>query len=294
MGRHEPGSLSPATPRPATLIPAAHSPAFTRVFAWYTRRLLSRSFHAVRMDRSSLPALREARADSRPLVLVLNHASWWDPLLAFALGEMCFPGRLGIAPIDAEQLQKFAFFRKIGLFGINPDDPRSLPLMLDYVDRFTRSTPAAIIAITPQGRFTDPREPVRIRPGAAAIASRLAPNVRALALTVEYTFWQAKRPEIFLRAEAIAAPIARSTPAWHRAIESAMQNSAAALARLVIARDESAFEPLFESSGASVNPAYDLWLKLRGKHAHIAARRSTFAPTTAPHTPTSPASGGTA
>jgi 1-acyl-sn-glycerol-3-phosphate acyltransferase len=264
MGRRE----------PSPLIPAAHSPAFSRVFAWYTRRLLSRSFHAVRIDRASLPALQDASADPRPLLLVLNHASWWDPLLAFAIGSKSFPGRIGIAPIDAEQLQKFAFFRKIGLFGINPDDPSSLSLMLDYAHDFTRTNPHAIIAITPQGRFTDPREHVRIRPGAAAIAARLAPNIRALALSVEYAFWQSKRPEIFLRAETVTPPTAHSTPSWHRTIESTMQRSAAALSRLVIARDESAFTPLLESSAAAVNPAYDLWLKLRGKQPTIAARRS--------------------
>ena len=35
--------------------------------------------------------------------------------------------------MDREQLERFRFFRRIGMFGIDPDDPESLEAMRTYV-----------------------------------------------------------------------------------------------------------------------------------------------------------------
>lgn len=48
------------------------------------------------------------------------------------------------------------------------------------------------------------------------------------------------------------------------------------LAAQVIRRDPEAFESLVSRRGASVNPAYDLLLRLRGRQGEIATRRSNI------------------
>lgn len=270
MGRQR-GLVTTATSNDL-ILPAKHSPGFARVFAWYTRRLLAKKFHALRLAQGGQLLASQLDADPRPVILLLNHSSWWDPLIGFAVGSNLLQSRTGIAPMDRAQLERFSFFRKLGIFGLDPDNPSSMSAMLGYAADFCKQAPRPTIALTPQGRFTDVREPIVLRPGAAALCSALG-NVRATILSIEYAFWQDQRPEVFMRLADVPAPQTPSTTAWHRALTTSMIDSSEALAQLVIARNPAAFDPFLSRSGSAVNPAYDLFLKLRGKSGAIAARR---------------------
>lgn len=261
--------------RGGQLIPAAHADWFAKGFGAYNRRLIAKRFHALRLALGSREVLTAINSEPRPVIITLNHASWWDPLVMLALGSLLMPSRRGIAPIDAEQLRRFTFFRKLGLFGIDPDDPASMSAMLDYVLAWFRANQRPTLALTTQGRFTDVREPIVNRPGAAAVAARLGPgDCAVLSIAIEYAFWQDQRPEIFVRAALIDAPAQNTTAAWHRTIQSGMRANADQLARRVIARDPSVFEVVLGSGAAKINPAYDLWLRIRGRSGAIQARRT--------------------
>lgn len=239
-----------------------------KVFAWYAGRLLRKRFAAVRCAPGTVEAIRGLADVQGPALLAMSHASWWDPIVASYLWRAHLPGRATYAPMDARELARFRFMRKLGLFGIDPDDRRSLPLMLEYLGRVVAKEPQSLLLITPQGRFTDPRQPMVVRPGAAAIASRLGVR-HAVALAVEYTFWNDAKPEVFLRAMPIEAPTAASTAAWQGAIAETMRVNGERLAELVIARDPKGFEELV-SREARVHPVYDLWLRLTGRGRGIA------------------------
>lgn len=261
---------------------------FRAFFARYARRMLAKDFHRVNLTPASRVASAAFNAHAGPAILVMNHASWWDPLVALVVGSELFPSRKAIAPMHSEQLKRFAFMRRLGMFGIDPDNPASLSAMSAYVASFFQSHPAPArptLILTPQGTFTDPREPIRVRPGAAAISAE-TPGVLVASLSIEYGFWQSRRPELFLRFETLAAPNGSraddageqgraSTTSWHRVITSGMQANADALATLVKARDPAPFESLFRTRGSSINPAYDLWLRLRGKSGEIELRRES-------------------
>jgi hypothetical protein len=176
--------------------------------------------------------------------------------------------------MDVEQLRKFGFFRRLGLFGVDPSDARSYSAMVAYVLERFASESRPTLWITPQGSFADVREPVRMRPGAAAIAAR-TPRVRVLSVAMEYGFWLDQKPELFVRAAVVSPPASPSTPHWHGAMEAAMNANAGELSRLVIARDASSFAPLLgagDATNARVHPVYDWWLRLRGKDARLRDR----------------------
>lgn len=268
----------------AELIPARPDERFARVFEWYARRLLRSRFAGVHVAHGSADEAKNVAKYDGPVFLLLNHASWWDPIVGFVVGRKLLPGRSGLAPMDASQLRTFRFFTRLGLFGINPDDPASLSAMTSYVSEWMTTHERSTLAITPQGRFTDVREPIRLRPGAAHIAAKLASTghtPRALALNIEYAFWNDQRPEVFLSITRIREPDVPSTTAWHRALESGLQSGASALARLVIARDPAGFAPLLDqrASGPRINRVYDLMLKLRGRSPEIStAQRQSREP----------------
>jgi 1-acyl-sn-glycerol-3-phosphate acyltransferase len=277
------------------LIPATPREGFARVFTWYTRRLLRKRFHRVHATPRTLELLREMNAFAGPAVMCCTHSSWWDPLVALLFQRERMPLRQHYSPIEAEQLARFRFFRKLGLFGIDPDDPRSLAAMAEYIDELRQRNPRFTLGITPQGRFADPREPIRLRPGAAAIATRL-PEVRVLVAAIEYAFWQDSRPSVFVDAIEVPAPVPASTAGWHRNISAHMQHAADELSRLVIARDAEPFAVVVGpglGTATSVNPLHGLWLRLRGRAGEIQSRRGSSMPVDAAFTsPATPIGGG--
>lgn len=254
------------------VLPATPREGFARVFAWYTRRLLSKKFFAVRITESGLETLRTF-ADNGPGVVIMNHASWWDPLIGFHLARTLTPNHAALAPMQLDQLKKFAFFRKVGVFGLDPDAPRALRAMSDYLRDRWNANPRTILWITPQGELTDVRASLKLRPGAAACAA-LRADVSCAALAIELGFWNEQRPELFLHAVPLS-PERRSISSWNRAMTDSLAAAQRQLAQRVIARDGSAFVNLLGGASASINPIYNAWLRLRGKNVALDVRRDT-------------------
>lgn len=266
---------------PDVLWPAAISPRLRGAFSWWIVKMLRRSFHAVRVARGSAQALvrHDAPADGpapRPLIVAMNHQSWWDPLVGMYLWRRLLPGRTLLGPMELRQLRTFAFMRRVALFGIEPDHPAALGQMLRYVGASFARDPSTVFWLTPQGRFVDVRQPVRVRPGAGAVAARLGgergDGVDVVSVAVEYWFGLQKRPEILIRCHPIVCDRG-TTIGWTRALNEGMSANAGALARLVVDRDEGAFETLLGGGNARINPLYDLWLRARGRSGAVRATR---------------------
>jgi len=258
--------IHPATSQEPTLIPGASNPRFVAVFAWYVKRLLRKKFFALRLTDGSQKLLQEVRNTEQPLLVLFTHSSWWDPLIGFFLGHKYMPERSAIAPMDAQQLQKFSFFRKVGIFGIDPENPASLVTMKQYVAQHFASNPRPSLFLTPQGRFADPRADLTIRPGAAAVAASHKGCI-ALAVCMEYAFWIDQNPEVFIHIRRINAD-GDSTPSWQRAIVRDMGEARGELASLVIARNPEMFD-VIHGGPPSTNPLYDLYLRMRGRSNQI-------------------------
>lgn len=261
---------------------SAYSPKVTRAFSIIVRRMIRRQFAGVHAVKGSLETLRRLDRRLGPAVVALNHSSWWDPLVCVLLCAAATPSRTHAAPMDIDQLRRFRFMRKIGIFGVDPDDPRSLPRMARHVlDRF-EGEPRCTLWITPQGEFRDVRDEIALRPGAGAIAARASERreIPVLALAIEYTFWEDKRPEIFLRVQSVLPPDVPESAnrrerieAWTGEIERVMRENQATLAQLVMERDPRPFDVVLPGRGGASHPLYDLWLRVRGKHGRIRARR---------------------
>ncbi|MEM1423166.1 MAG: lysophospholipid acyltransferase family protein, partial [Planctomycetota bacterium] len=236
--------------------------------------MFRKSFHALRISDESAGALDVLRSADGPLVVAMNHQSWWDPLTGLLLADRVCPARGAIAPMDREMLERFGILRRVGVFGIDPEDPGSLDAMRSYFSGFVRTDPRGALWLTPQGEFADPRAPVRLRPGAAAVAADHG-ACRVVSVAMEYGFWLDKRPELFLHASEVRPPERRTVAGWHRALTRAMRDDNRRLAELVIARSPDAFSPLLASSGTGTSPVYNLWLRLRGRQNDLASERTT-------------------
>jgi 1-acyl-sn-glycerol-3-phosphate acyltransferase len=257
--------MSAAPPRPyqhQQLAPGELPPRWPwlfRLFRRYARRYAARHLHAVRLSKTGRPP---ARLDG-PAVVVLNHPSWWDPLIGFIVSEL-FPDRTHWAPIEAAGLRQYRFLARAGLFGVETGTTRGAAAFLRTALAVLADA-RATLWITAEGRFVDVRErPVRLRSGVGHLAGHLGHGL-ILPLAVEYAFWDQRTPEALLRFGApidVAAGLGRSARGWTGVIAAALEQAQDELAAEALLRDPALFDVLV-SGRAGVGGAYDLWRRLR-------------------------------
>jgi 1-acyl-sn-glycerol-3-phosphate acyltransferase len=239
---------------------AARSPRLIGVFSWWMRRYLPRHFHALRLSRAGRP-----RVTGDPLLIVLNHPSWWDPLVCLILSQL-FTNYIHFAPIDAAALNRYGFFRRLGFYPVELGSPRGAITFLRTTTQLL-SRPGVAVWLTAQGRFVDPRiRPPGLRGGVGHLVHRLA-NASVLPLAIEYPFWDERLPEVLTRF-GDPMPVGGGNPTeWTERIEAALAATQDALAAEAQARDREAFDVLLRGR-SGVGGVYDWWRRLRARLRH--------------------------
>lgn len=231
------------------------SPNYVRFFGAALAHRMRQGFAGIRLSRGSA-AWRPDAFTGRPLVVVANHPSWWDPAFIAFLAGRDLPQRALFAPIDADALQRYRFMRRCGLFGIEPDSRAGAARFLD-VGRRVLALPDAVLCVTPQGRFSDVRQrPLAMRRGVAALLAR-TPGAIALPLALDYPFWDESRPEALAR---WGAPVTghADADAWHDALTDGLERTMDALATDAQRRDPADFIALLDGK-VGIGGVYDAW-----------------------------------
>ena len=236
------------------------SRALLRLFGWYVRRYVRRHFSAV-----LLSACRDLPdAEEGPIVVYLNHPSWWDPLICMVVAMTLFPERAHYAPIDQAQLKRYRFFSKLGFFGVEPDSVRGALSFL-RVGRAILNQPAAALWITPQGRIADPRErPVCLRQGLGRLVRGFG-RCSLLPLAVEYPLNHERLPFAVVRfgRPTLAASLPSSSPSQcTEFLARQLEETQDALAEEVCSGDYSQLEVVLRGR-LGVGFVYDLWRRVR-------------------------------
>lgn len=237
------------------------SPWLLSWFAKYSRAYLARHFHALR---GIVGTVKSLPAD-QPVVICMNHPSWWDPLIGLTLATSCFPGRRHYAAMDAEALQGYRFFERLGFFGVERGSGRGAVRFLRLGEQLLAESDT-VLWITPHGRYADVRErPPRLLRGVSTLLSRCERGI-VLPLAVEYGFWSERLPEAFIEfgePVSVSAAATRSADAWADALTESLAVTQDRLAGRVIARDPGPFEILLAGRSGMGN-IYGWWRRLRG------------------------------
>lgn len=246
----------------------ASSSRLQRLFAFYVRRMMRRTFRAVRLAREPRPS----RMDGAPLMVISNHPSWWDPLVCLIVATTCFDQRRHYAPIDAAALEKYGFFKRLGFFGVEQNSRRGAATFLRTGERIL-SKPNSMLWVTPQGGFTDVRSrPVRLKAGVGHLARRI-PSAATVPFAVEYTFGGEKLPEVWARfGPAIeTGGDGLDAAGWTARFAEALESVQDQLAEDVIADRREDYEAMVSAS-SGVGGVYDLWRRVeawsRGAEFH--------------------------
>ncbi len=230
------------------------SRALLRFFDLYLWLYFRRHFHAVRLAHAE----RWPRT-AHPLVICLNHPSWWDPLTALVLSRFLARRQTHYAPMDANEFARYGVLGKLGLFPVEQGSARGAAQFLRGAAHVF-SQPNATLWMTPQGAFTDVRtRPLQFRAGLDALLARHG-NITVLPLALEYTFWDERLPEaLALLGEPVE--ICNNKGADIETALAAAQDELAALAAL---RDPAAFTPVMHGH-AGVAGVYGLWQRLAAR-----------------------------
>ena len=203
----------------------------------------------------------------RPLIIFSNHPSWWDPALYLVLADGLFRGRPGFGPMDAPSLERYGFFRKLGIFGLEKDSAagarRFLQVARHVLTDCAGPRGRAMLWVTAEGHFTDPRQrPVLLRAGIAHLA-RVVPDALLVPLATEYVFWNESRPELLLRFGTPIPADAGLRPAqWNLILQDALAGELDALAADSMTRDKRLFRPVLRGVAGS-SMIYDLYRRAR-------------------------------
>jgi 1-acyl-sn-glycerol-3-phosphate acyltransferase len=238
------------------------SPLRVSLYSREGERQVARHFNALRLSKSQRPDSATLRG--KPLIIYLNHPSWWDPLICLQLAKELFPGRRHYGPIDAGTASRYELFARMGFFEVEVGSARGARRFLTLSQEILGRADAALW-VPAEGRFTDPRErPVRLRTGIGYIASRVRQAV-LLPLAVELPFWEAQLPEALARfgEEIPAGEAGMSAGDWTEVLEDRLESALDALAAESLARDPARFDVLLAGGVAEPAGLSEVWKRLK-------------------------------
>ncbi|MGI9089313.1 MAG: lysophospholipid acyltransferase family protein [Chthoniobacterales bacterium] len=266
-GIHFHAQVVRSSPNEQLFTPPKISRRLLALFGGYSEKYLRRHFHSVRLLANSAPPVCEGL----PLIIYLNHSSWWDPLVCLLLARRFFPKRNSYGPMDARALRRYQFFRRLGFFGVEAGSVAGAKDFLEAAEAILQAEDSALW-ITPQGRFVDfHARPVRLERGISHL-TRHAARAAFVPLAVQYSFWEERLPEVLVAfgEPVIFQPnqslrIGETTRLFESALESVQDHLATAAQR----RRGEDWRPLLEGA-AGTSIFYDLWrrarARLRGEH----------------------------
>jgi 1-acyl-sn-glycerol-3-phosphate acyltransferase len=258
--------------RSAALVPAIRtsdradvpriSQPLLALFSAYSSYYLRKHFRAIYLSGEALQL-----APHKPVVIYLNHASWWDPLVCLLLSNHFTRERLNYAPIDSESLEQFRFFARLGFFGVQKNSRRGAINFLHTASAVLQNDDA-VLWVTPQGEFVDQRiRPLALKNGLAELAKAVR-EISLVPLSIDYFFGEHRLPSIAVRfGESVPAEslITSSREEATAHLAGALEHSQDALQSEVISKRiyES---PSLLTGSSGTGGVYGFWQRVRTFH----------------------------
>jgi 1-acyl-sn-glycerol-3-phosphate acyltransferase len=175
------------------MIQARRSHWFNAWFSGHARSRIRNTFGEVRVR--GLDAAR-AKTKDAPLLVVSNHTSWWDPLVALHVSTHLLE-KAGHALMDAKNLRRLPFFALVGGFGVDLTDRADGAAAIAYGAKLL-DTAENLVWIFPQGAERPSSErPLGFRRGSGEIA-RMVDKAPVLPLGIRYEFGGVEQPTLWL------------------------------------------------------------------------------------------------
>lgn len=237
----------------------ALSPLLLRWFLSYAPRYTRGHLNSVKVSGTG----QFAGVGDEPIIVYLNHPSWWDPMIAAGLAQRYFPARAHYAPMDAAALLKYKFFARLGFFGVEQSSVSGARRFLE-IGRQIAGLRNTVLWITAQGRFSDVRErPVKLAPGLAHLL-KYCPDAIVFPLAIELTYGGERKPDALVRFGEFFNTARFTAHNEASILEQQLTSAMDELSAAAIKRNYSGFETIL-SGQAGVGGVYDLWRSVRAR-----------------------------
>lgn len=193
-----------------------------------------------------------------PLIVYLNHPSWWDGYMALLVARHVLNRRYSnYLMMEEPQLRSYRFFTWCGCFSVDRHDPRSAARSVAYISHILRERRGRALYIFPQGVLTpNDQRPLVLYPGVAHIVKRVGEAV-LLPAVLRYEFRGEQRPEAFISVgPAHSASAATDARKLTNDVAGRLTSHADALREAVVNEQLDGFRPLLHGR-PGVNRVFD-------------------------------------
>lgn len=129
------------------MIEPKHNSLARFIFNAYEYRILKKSFNRFILLNNDLQI-----DENKPAILLPNHFSWWDGFfIDFLVRIGGIDKKFHIVMLE-EQLRRYWFFRLLGASGFNPQNPKSIVKLSNYINNLLNS-PHNLLVFYPQGEI---------------------------------------------------------------------------------------------------------------------------------------------
>ncbi|MGE3802613.1 MAG: lysophospholipid acyltransferase family protein [Candidatus Kapaibacterium sp.] len=185
------------------MLPATPSNFYRRILTRYFRRRGKKMLSGVLVHGlAHLADWNRERSPETPLILVANHSSWWDAVMPILISlDRLNHDAFGV--MEERQLQRYGFFRKLGMFSIDRDNGRSAYRSLEYAADLLRDT-GRVLWFFPQGMILpNDQRPIQSFSGTAHIVQMIG-RCDVAPVAFRYELLHHERPTAFAK---ISPPI---------------------------------------------------------------------------------------
>jgi hypothetical protein len=112
-------------------------------FSWYINRIIKSDFQELNFNKISID-------QSKSILLIANHFSWWDGFVLFQINRLYFRKKFHVM-ITQENYQKVWFMKYLGSFSVKKNS-RSIIETLEYAGHLL-DDPENLVLIFPQGKL---------------------------------------------------------------------------------------------------------------------------------------------
>lgn len=134
----------------------------------------------------------------KSLIVLPNHFSWWDGFLIDYVNRKLFGRKFHILMLE-EQLKKYWFFKKLGAFSINQNNPKSIIETSIYFKQLLENK-NNLISFYPQGKIElYGHENLTFKSGIKLFIKGKEDKTQLLPVAFKFQYYEDKKPEILTR-----------------------------------------------------------------------------------------------
>ncbi|WP_173916647.1 lysophospholipid acyltransferase family protein [Halobacillus sp. Marseille-Q1614] len=159
-------------------------------FTRFNRQFIRRNFQNIYIRRESERPLNMRK------MFIVNHSSWWDSLIIFFLNEQVIKSD-AYGMMHKEGMERFPFFRGIGVYSMDANDSSHLIESLQYSCELLNNDKT--VWIFPQGKEQHlEKRPLEFSSGISYIVQK-TDAVDVVPVSLYYSFGHTKKPDVYIQ-----------------------------------------------------------------------------------------------